>query len=148
MDTAVLIEDLNRVYGWDLTAAGTARGLSEGVSMEGVLEDLLAEKINSMIQRDFGALVQLLYRIDVSEDRLRRILNADTGEDAGRIIARLIMERQWQKIESRRRFRQEDAARRDGAGRSGDAARPDGAPRPDDAGRSEDAPDASDEERW
>lgn len=98
MDTAELIADLNRVYGWDLAAAAP----------EGALEDVLAEKVNVMIQRDFGALVQLLYRIDVSEDRLRRILGADTGEDAGRIIARLIMERQWQKIESRRRYRRND----------------------------------------
>ena len=96
---AVLIADINRVYGWDLASAAP----------EGALEEVLAEKVNAMIRRDFGALVQLLYRIDVSEERLRRILNADTGEDAGRIIARLIMDRQWQKIESRRQYRRDDA---------------------------------------
>ena len=94
MDVTLLAVDLNRVYGWELTADA--------------LENQLAEKINLLIQRDFEAVVQLLYRIDVSEKRLRGILNSDTGEDAGRIIARLIMERQWQKIESRRRYRQDD----------------------------------------
>jgi hypothetical protein len=94
MDATLLVADLKSVYGWDLTADA--------------VETQLAAKINALIQHDFGALVQLLYRIDVSETRLRGILNAGTGEDAGRIIARLIMERQWQKIESRRRSKQDD----------------------------------------
>src|ERR1700759_2938466 len=88
MDKDLLIAELNRAYDWGLTA--------------NELEAQLAEKINALIQRDFGALVQLLYRIDVSEVRLRRMLNDESGEDAGLLIARLIMERQWQKIESRR----------------------------------------------
>jgi hypothetical protein len=60
-----------------------------------------------MIQTDFGALVQLLYRIDVNEARLRGLLQENAGEDAGLVIARLILERQWQKIETRRKYRQE-----------------------------------------
>lgn len=96
MDRDLLVVDINHAFGWELTA--------------NELEDQIAEKINILIQRDFGALVQLLYRIDVSETKLRRLLNEDagSGDDAGRIIARLIMERQWQKIETRRRYRQDD----------------------------------------
>jgi hypothetical protein len=116
MDTTLLIGDLNRVYGWELTVTGRGGSRPEDASeeesgslAENELESQLAEKINILIQRDFGTLVQLLYRIDVSEKRLRGMLDSDTGEDAGRVIARLIMERQWQKIESRRRFRQDDA---------------------------------------
>lgn len=111
MDVTVLIADLNRVYGWELTASGRGHQPDENE-----LETQLAEKINILIQRDFEALVQLLYRIDVSEKRLRGFLDSDSGEDAGRIIARLIMERQWQKIESRRRYRQDDAGSNDDAG--------------------------------
>ena len=102
MDVTLLAVDLNRVYGWELTADA--------------LENQLAEKINLLVQRDFEALVQLLYRIDVSEKRLRGILDSETGEDAGRIIARLIIERQWQKIESRRRYRQDDDGSDDDTG--------------------------------
>ena len=102
MDAALLVVDLNRVYGWELTADE--------------LESQLAEKINILIQRDFEALVQLLYRIDVSEARLRRMLDSGSGEDTGVLIARLIMERQWQKIESRRRYRQDDAGADDNTG--------------------------------
>ena len=99
MDRDLLVVDINNVFGWELTA--------------NELEDQIAEKINILIQRDFGALLQLLYRIDVSETRLRRMLNDESGEDAGRLIARLIMERQWQKIESRRLYRRDDAGASD-----------------------------------
>lgn len=114
MDAALLIADLNRVYGWELVVTGRDAGRGDasnagaGAPTENELETVLAGKINVLIQRDFGALVQLLYRIDVSEKRLRGMLDPDAGEDAGRIIARLIMERQWQKIESRQRYRQDD----------------------------------------
>ena len=115
MDTALLIADLNRIYGWELApatpeAAAPENGVLEGSWSETVLEIQLADKINILIQRDFGALVQLLYRIDVPEQKLRRMLDDNNGEDAGRLIARLIMERQWQKIESRRKYRQDGAA--------------------------------------
>jgi len=120
MDTTLLIADLNRVYGWELvvTRRGVEPGDASGAgsSDENELENQLAEKINILIQRDFEALVQLLYRIDVSEKGLRGILDSDSGEDAGRIIARLIMERQWQKIESRRRYRRDNAGSDDDTG--------------------------------
>jgi hypothetical protein len=111
MDTALLIADLNHAYGWDLMPAGpqnTAPAAPQAAWSENVLATQLAEKINALIQRDFDALVQLLYRIDVPEQKLRRMLDDNSGEDAGLLIARLIMERQWQKIESRRKYRQGD----------------------------------------
>lgn len=98
MDTLLLIEDLNRAYGWELAP----------VRAEEALEAALAEKVNVLIQRDFDQLLQLLYRIDINEQRLRRLLVENEGEDAGKIIARLIMERQWQKMESRRQYRQDN----------------------------------------
>jgi hypothetical protein len=115
MDTALLIADLNRAYSWDLAPAEPERKLTEassaaGPSPEDALETQLAEKINTLIQRDFGALVQLLYRIDVPEQKLRRMLETNDGQDAGRLIARLIMERQWQKIETRQHYRRDPDA--------------------------------------
>ena len=120
MDTALLIADLKQAYGWELTPVppqppdATGQGprppdaMGEGPRPEDALEAQLAEKINEMIQRDFEGLVQLLYRVDVSEQKLRLLLNG--AEDAGKLIARLIIERQWQKIESRRRYRQDGGA--------------------------------------
>ena len=67
-------------------------------------ENLLAEKINQLIQTNFEHLVYLLYRIDVNEKKLKELLIDNPNEDAGRIIARLIIERQLQKIKNRELF--------------------------------------------
>jgi hypothetical protein len=68
----------------------------------------LADKINEMIQYDFQQLVSLLYRIDVSEKRLQQMLEENSSDDAGCIIADLLMERQLQKIRSRQQFSRRD----------------------------------------
>ena len=54
--------------------------------------DLIAF-INDCIQHDFNKLVQLLYRIDVSEEKLKYILQLNPNEDAAKLIAAVIMER-------------------------------------------------------
>ena len=67
-------------------------------------ENQLAEKINYLIQTNFESLVNLLYRIDVNEKKLRQLLIDHPNEDAGKTIARLIIERQIQKIKNREMF--------------------------------------------
>ncbi len=54
--------------------------------------DLIAF-INDCIQHDFNKLVQLLYRIDVSEEKLKYILQLNPNEDAAKLIASVIIER-------------------------------------------------------
>lgn len=71
-------------------------------------ENFLAEKINALIKNDFNFLVQILYRIDVNEARLKQVLKENPNEDAGKIIAALLIERQLQKINSRKQFKQKD----------------------------------------
>ncbi|HVV02914.1 MAG TPA: hypothetical protein VHC96_01775, partial [Puia sp.] len=46
----------------------------------------------------------LLYKVDVNESRLRALLQTSANEDAGLLIARLVLERQQQKILTRRQF--------------------------------------------
>jgi hypothetical protein len=53
----------------------------------------LEQAINELIKNDFSRLVQLLYRIDVSEAKLKNILSANPNEDAGKLIAQVIIER-------------------------------------------------------
>lgn len=53
----------------------------------------LEDFINECIKSDFSRLVQLLYRIDVSEQKLKTILQANPNEDAGKLIAAVIIER-------------------------------------------------------
>ena len=69
---------------------------------------LLAEKINELIKENFEKVVSLLYRIDVNENKLREVLRQSPGEDAGKLIATLIIERQLEKIKSRRNMGRDD----------------------------------------
>lgn len=72
------------------------------------LEEALTIYANQLIQKDFQKLVTLLYRIDVSETKLKYLLQMQTDENAGNIIAKLIIERQMQKIRSRQQFSKHD----------------------------------------
>jgi hypothetical protein len=60
----------------------------------------LSNYINELILNNFELLIQLLYRIDVSESKLKKLLLENQNEDASKMIAALIIERQIQKIKS------------------------------------------------
>ena len=68
----------------------------------------LSIHINYLIEHDFQKLVSVLYRVDVNEKKLKHLLKENIDEDAGLIIADLIIERQLQKIKSRQQFRERD----------------------------------------
>ena len=72
-------------------------------SVEKIREQLIS-LINELINKDFHALVQLLYRIDVNEKKMRNYLDENKNEDSASILADMIIERQLQKIESRKLF--------------------------------------------
>lgn len=67
----------------------------------------LEKVINNLIQSDFQKLVSILYRIDVNEAKLKAMLNQYKDQDAAVIIADLIIERQLQKIKTRREYHQQ-----------------------------------------
>lgn len=79
----------------------------DGITYE-ELKQKLASYINDFIVHDFEKLVQLLYRVDVSEQKLKQLLKENSGEDAGVIIAQLIIEREEQKLKSRQSYKQQD----------------------------------------
>jgi len=71
-------------------------------------KQILAEKIDQLINTDFQKLVSILYRMDVSETKLKQLLNENPGTDAALIITDLMIERQEQKMISRQQFRKKD----------------------------------------
>ena len=77
--------------------------LAEKISLEEIKEKLTAH-INYLITNRFEELATLLYKIDVDENKLRKMLHENTNEDAGNLIANLIIERQLQKIKTRKEF--------------------------------------------
>lgn len=81
--------------------------LPEKISSEELQRQLISY-INGLIQNHFEKLVSLLYRIDVSEAKIKSLLQQHPGDDAGKIIAALIIERQLEKIKTRQQFSQRD----------------------------------------
>jgi len=75
---------------WDLKLPDT---LSEEVILK-----LLADKVVTVLERGPETFFQLMYRLDISEKKLNAILLED---DVAMKIARLIYDRQLQKIQSR-----------------------------------------------
>lgn len=70
------------------------------------LQSKLTVHINYLIRHHFEKLVSLLYRIDVSEPKIKSLLQQQPNEDAAKIIADLVIERQLQKIKTRQQFSQ------------------------------------------
>ena len=71
-------------------------------------KQLLVDKINELVNTQFQKLVSILYRMDVSETKLKQLLSDNPGTDAGLIIADLMIERQKEKIRSRQQFSKRD----------------------------------------
>ena len=65
------------------------------------LQQKLAAEINNLILHDFSKLVRILYRLDINEQRLKKILQENSGADAGDLIAGMMIEREIQKLKSR-----------------------------------------------
>lgn len=72
------------------------------------LLEKLASKVQYLLNSDFNQLIHLLYRMDVSEKKLKTMLQEHPGEDAAFIIARLMIERTMQKIKIRQQYKDSD----------------------------------------
>lgn len=63
------------------------------LTLETYSKEKLIDYLNEFINQDFSKVVQLLYRIDVSEAKLKKVLQENPNEDAAGLIADLIIER-------------------------------------------------------
>jgi hypothetical protein len=72
------------------------------------LRQQLVLHINHLLLNDFNRLVLVLYRVDVSEKKLKELLQVNPQTDAAIIIADLLIERQQQKIKTKESFRRND----------------------------------------
>ena len=78
------------------------------VKDDSITKQVLVDKINDLINNDFQKLVSILYRMDVSEIKLKQLLNENPGTNSALIIADLMIERQTEKIRSRQEFNKRD----------------------------------------
>jgi hypothetical protein len=77
----------------------------EPPAVDEAFKEMLAAKISQLINNDFAALVQLLYRIDISEKKLKQVIGTQPAEDAAKLIAAMIIERQLEKARLRKQYR-------------------------------------------
>jgi hypothetical protein len=64
----------------------------------------LSKAIGQLLDRDFERLLQICYRIDLGETRLKQILYEAAPDQVASELARALWYRQKQKIEIRRRY--------------------------------------------
>ncbi|MEP6844932.1 MAG: hypothetical protein ABI861_02985, partial [Panacibacter sp.] len=69
-----------------------------------LFREKLAAYIHELIREDFEKLVSILYRLDVNENKLKTLLEEKADDDAGMLIADAIIERQAEKITSRKKY--------------------------------------------
>ena len=102
-----VVRDLHKV----LVQSWSIRPVEEGADSESLLA-ALTERVGQMIEHDLNRFLTAMYTLDVSEARVSEALgHADRGRSA-RAIAELILERELEKIESRRLYeRERDASR-------------------------------------
>lgn len=68
------------------------------------LENALSQMVNYLLHKDFQRLVNAMYRIDISEYKFRAALEEGEAEMVARNIARLIIDRELQKVATRKKY--------------------------------------------
>ena len=83
--------------------------IEETVSERSSEEQLkvLVSFIDDLIRNDFNRLLSILYRVDISEEKLKRTLaeNKDTQVRSAELIAQLLIKREQEKIISRAKYK-------------------------------------------
>ena len=72
------------------------------------LLDYLADAIGYMIEHKMDFLLSLLYRLDVAERKINEALMPGNPEDANIALAKLVLERQKQRVATKRAYREKN----------------------------------------
>lgn len=98
------ISSLKQLVAETLPEQSVNTGL-ELVNSEETLLQWLEIRLNDLILHHFETLLFLLYRIDIDEAQVRKMLGARANENAGRILAELILKRQKEKLAWREKLK-------------------------------------------
>lgn len=87
----------------------TDKSLVSKATFDKEIIELLAFKIKKMLDSDFNQLLEILYKSDVSEAKVKNVFGQDKAQiDVARDIAFLYVERLHQKWQTRQLFKTED----------------------------------------
>lgn len=86
---------------------GEDYSLIPSVDLESLEEfrQYLTEKLKVLLDERFDTLVNILYRIDISEKKLSKLFSGDNKDSIPSVLADLIIERQLQKIRLRKLYK-------------------------------------------
>lgn len=79
--------------------------LPESASTLEELKKQLIPLINQLLDRDMGRLMNALYRIDVNESKVKQVLVSEQPGEIAPKLADLIIDRQLQKVITRKKYR-------------------------------------------
>lgn len=65
---------------------------------------VLTKAISQLMDRNMEKLLQVCYRVDLAENKLKQILHESEPDSVAADLARALWERQKQKVEIRRRY--------------------------------------------
>jgi len=71
------------------------------------VQQLLANRIAQLLAGDMESFMSMLYRLDVPEGKIRSALSLSNDEAPNMTLAKLIIERQYQRMVTKRTFKQE-----------------------------------------
>lgn len=74
------------------------------IDNEEQLLKLIEIYVQELIDSNFEKLLLTLYRLDISESKVKKSLEQNGAENASQSIAKLILEREKEKFESRKKF--------------------------------------------
>ncbi len=74
------------------------------VADEDSLFRLFVPIVSRMLDREFERLLQVCYRIDIGEEKLKKILHESPPENMAEELTRAMIDRQVQKIEIRKKY--------------------------------------------
>ena len=80
--------------------------VGEDPMTEDQLFDMLADQIAYMIEHRIDFLLSLMYRLDVEEHKINQALHPGAPEPANIGLARLVLERQKQRISTKKQYKQ------------------------------------------
>jgi len=70
------------------------------------LKAKLTQIITYLLDKDFERLLHAMYRMDINEEKLKIVLASDPPENVAPNIAELIIQRELQKVVTRRKYKE------------------------------------------
>lgn len=98
-----VLEKVSRDFSTNTTKIEVAEDYTKDLE---ALKEHLTKKVAEMMEKNFERFINNMYRIDVSETKVRKVLNESPFASIPENLAELIIERQIQRIKTQRLYKE------------------------------------------